>query len=278
MILNYFNTSQKYTFLCLFLACIFSIHAANEEDTKTPDNAFQIAVTTGNNQISQGKKLATDAYFLKPSIHYSYKQGFYTDLSGNYTPDFNKSALSSINAGVGYNFDLGYNISTGIGYSYTYNISKKELLASAPNDLSWNLGWDNPVISPSLSLDYSFGSTKDFSAGLDLSHSFTINHIFCSSDKFSIPISVSTTFASANFYQAYVSKNQIKSKKTKTTVDPNAVDTSFGISDIALSASLSYQFKNFSLTPAVTYQIPFGSATDLASSSPVFTLQLAYSF
>ncbi|MDP4292447.1 MAG: hypothetical protein Q8908_15320 [Bacteroidota bacterium] len=151
-------------------------------------------------------------------------------------------------------------------------------MSSAPNDLSWNLGWDNPVLSPSLNLDYSFGTTNDISAGLDLSHSFAINHIFCSSDKISVPVSISTTFATANFYKAYVTKNHVKNKKTKTEVNPATVDTSFGISDFSLSASFSYQIKNFSLTPAVSYQVPFGSAADITGNTPVFTMQVGYIF
>ncbi|MTK53655.1 hypothetical protein [Paludibacter sp.] len=270
----------KKTFILLLLSsfiCPF-LNAANEDEDKAPDNSFQVSLTTGNNQITQGKKLATDAFYLKPALHYSYKQGFYADLSASYIPSLQKNSLSNMGFGLGYNFDLGNNFSTGFGYAYTHYFSSKEVLSSAPNDLSWNLGWDNPIIAPSLNVDYSFGSTKDLSAGLDLSHSFTVNHIFCSSDKLTIPISVSTTFASANFYQAYVTKNQIKNKKSKTVVSPATVDTSFGISDVALSASLSYQIKGFSITPAMTYQIPFGTAADISTSSPVFTLQVAYSF
>jgi hypothetical protein len=276
-----FNSANNRKVFLLFLISGFvcsMLNAANEEDDKTPDHSFQAAVAMGNNQISQGKKMANDALYFKPSLHYSYKDGFYADVSANYIPSLKKKSLSNMALGIGYNFDLGANFSTGFGYSYTHYFSTKEVLSSAPNDLSWNLSWDNPIIAPSLNVDYSFGSTKDISAGLDLSHSFTVAHIFCSSDKLVIPISLSTTFASANFYQAYVMKNQVKNKKSGTVVNPSTVDTSFVVSDMSLSASLSYQIKNFSITPSLAYQIPFGAAADISTSSPVYTLQLAYSF
>ncbi|MDP4292446.1 MAG: hypothetical protein Q8908_15315 [Bacteroidota bacterium] len=115
-----FKTTLKatiFTFFALIGMNCSAVHAANAVGENASDSSFQVTVTTGNNQITQGKKLATDAYYLKPAIHYSYKQGFYIDLSGNYIPDFKKNSFSSMNVGTGYNFDLGNNISTGIDYS-----------------------------------------------------------------------------------------------------------------------------------------------------------------
>ena len=261
----------------------------NNDSDSTKVHSFQASVSTGNNQISKGKKLASNIFFLKPALHYSYKEGFFADLSCAYFPSFNKKSIDNLAIGLGYNLDLGNNLSTSLGYSYTKYFSSKEVTSSAPNVVDWSLGWDNPIITPSLDASYNFGTTHDFSTGIDLSHSFEIQHLLTKSDKLSIPISVSTTFASANFYKEYIKNNKItkkaktntKSKQTTSTetVDYTTVNTNFSISDVTLSSGFTYSIDGLSFTPSVAYLVPFHQPSDLLSrQSLVLTFQIAYSF
>lgn len=278
----------------LFINAPF-LYADDAKTDTTTVHSFQASVTTGNNQINKGKKQESNVFYLKPALHYSYKEGLFADLSCAYFPTVNKSAIDNFSIGIGYNLDLGSNLSTSLGYTFTKYYSDLEVSASSPNELSASFGWDNPVIAPSLNLSYSFGSIQDIYTGLDLSHSFDFEHIFCSSDKLSIPVSISSSFGTTNFYKEYVKQNKITKKiakangkaknntgSTTTTaevVDYTTIDTKYTLTGLAFGTSVSYKIANLSLTPSVSYQIPFNQPSDLKSSrSLIFSFQIAYSF
>jgi hypothetical protein len=275
------------------------LHAADAKVDTTAAHSFQVSVTTGNNQINMGKKQETNILYVKPALHYSYKEGPFADLSCTYFPTVNKSGIDNFALGIGYNFDLGSNLSSSLEYVFTKYYSDLEVSASSPNELSGSFGWDNPVIAPSLNLSYSFGSIQDIYTGLDLSHSFDLDHIFCSSDKLSIPISVSASFGTTNFYKEYVKQNKITKKITKANanangkaknntsstttttevVDYTTIDTKYTLTGLAFGTSVSYKIAHLSFTPSVSYQIPFNQPSDLKSSrSIIFSFQVAYSF
>jgi len=284
--------------LFLFINTTF-LYADDAKTDTTTAHSFQASVTTGNNQINKGKKQEANVFYLKPALHYSYKEGLFADLSCTYFPTFNKSNIDNFAVGIGYNFDLGSNLSASLEYGFTKYYSNLEVSASSPNELSGSFGWDNPVISPSLNLSYSFGSIQDIYTGLDLSHSFDFEHIFCSSDKLSIPLSVSASFGTTNFYKEYVKQNKITKKTTKANakangkaksntsttttttevVDYTTIDTKYTLTGLTLGTSVSYKIAQFSFTPSVSYEIPFNQPSDLKSSrSIIVSFQIAYSF
>jgi|GEM_PF-4730849 len=285
--------------LSLFINTPF-LYADDAKTDTTTAHSFQASVTTGNNQINKGKKQEANVFYLKPTLHYSYKEGPFADLSCTYFPTFNKSNIDNFAIGIGYNFDLGSNLSASLGYGFTKYYSNLEVSASSPNELSGSFGWDNPVIAPSLNLSYSFGSIQDIYTGLDLSHSFDFEHIFCSSDKLSIPLSISASFGTANFYKEYVKQNKITKKTTKANakangkaknstgsttttttevVDYTTINTKYTLTGFAFGTSVSYKVAQFSFTPSVSYQVPFNQPSDLKSSrSLIFSFQIAYLF
>ena len=239
-------------------------------------------------------------FFVKPDFHYSYKDGFYADLSCSYFPSFNKSSVDNFAVGVGYDFDLGKNFSADLSYTYTKYFSNKEITSSAPNEFEGSLEWDNSIISPAINMAYSFGVTNDFATSVDFTHTFDFEHILTHSDKLSIPVEVSVAFASANFYQEYVKNNKVKRKAKKTTtketnskgkaetettttddttVDYTTINTNFAFSSITLSTGFTYSLAGFDFTPTLAYLFPFNQPADLESShSLVFTFQITYSF
>jgi len=285
--------------ISLFINVPF-LYADDAKTDTTRAHSFQASVTTGNNQINMGKKQEANIFYLKPALHYSYKEGFFADLSCTYFPTLNKSNIDNFAIGIGYNFDLGSNLSSSLGYTFTKYYSDLEVSASSPNELSASFGWDNPVIAPSLNLSYSFGSIQDIYTGLDLSHSFEFEHIFCSSDKLSIPLSMSASFGTTNFYKEYVKQNKITKKIAKANANANGkaknntgtttttttevidyttINTKYTLTGLAFGTSISYKIADFSFTPSVSYQIPFNQPSDLKSSrSLIFSFQIAYSF
>ncbi|MTK52428.1 hypothetical protein [Paludibacter sp.] len=284
--------------ISLFINTHF-IYAEDAKTDTTTAHSFQASVTTGNNQINMGKKQEANILYIKPALHYSYKEGLFADFSCAYFPTFNKSSIDNFAVGIGYNFNLGSNLSSSLGYTFTKYYSNKEVSASSPNELSTSFGWDNPVIAPSLNLSYSFGSIRDIYTGLELSHSLDFDHIFCSSDKLSIPLSVTTSFGTTNFYKEYVKQNKITKKVTKVNakangkaknntgstttttevVDYTTINTKYTLTGLAFGTSVSYTIANLSLTPSVSYQIPFNQPSDLKSSrSIIVSFQIAYSF
>jgi hypothetical protein len=296
---------MKYRFFISALSLFYlfintpSLYADDTKTDTTTEHSFQASVATGNNQINKGKKQESNVFYLKPALHYSYKDGLFADLSCTYFPTFKKSSIDNFAIGIGYNFDLGSNLSASLGYGFTKYYSDLEVSASSPNELSGSFGWDNPVIAPSLNLSYSFGSIQDIYTGLDLSHSFDFEHIFCSSDKLSIPLSISASFGTTNFYKEYVKQNKITKKTTKANakangkakdntnstttttevVDYATIDTKYSLTGLTFGTSVSYKIAQLSFTPSVSYQIPFNQPSDLKSSrSLIFSFQIAYLF
>ena len=97
--LNRLLMKSRLFIISIFLFSLFAntpcLYADDAKTDTTTAHSFQASVTTGNNQINMGKKQEANIFYLKPAFHYSYKEGFFADLSSTYFPTLNKSGIDN---------------------------------------------------------------------------------------------------------------------------------------------------------------------------------------
>jgi len=250
------------------------------EEDSVKIHAFSFSISLSDNQMSGGRKLETNILTINPKFHYCYREGLYVDLYCIYFPALAiLKPIDSFGAGIGYSLNFWDNFNTGLEYSFTSYSTFKEVTSSAPHALKWSLNWDNPIVSPALEVTFLAGTTKDVATTFELSHSFEFKHIFATTDQLSLPLSISTTLGTSNFYQAYLINNEVLTKKKKKPVVVETIDPSFALNDINLSLSVSYEIDHFSISPEINYQIPFNHIAELNSTGlPLASISIAYSF
>lgn len=267
--------------LLLMIAIIaLPIYAADDEEDNdsTSVHAFEVSVSTANNQIQRGRKLESNYLNITPKFHYCYDESFYADVMMAYFPTFKTPKGDSWGFDVGYNIDLGDSVSTGIEYAYTKYATYRQATSSFQNAITWSLEWENAILAPTLTASYNFGETTDFFTDLELVHKFAFKHILTTKDALTLPISVSTSFGTSHFYQKYLVHNTVKNKKGKI-VPPESISTGYQLTDIILTAGVNYEIAGFRISPEFDFQIPFNHISDLSSAyKPVLLVELAYSF
>lgn len=245
---------------------------------KEKENEFTISLTAGNNLIQKGKKAASAIPYLNPLIGYSFKNGVYLNLSANYLLNASKKSLDDISAEGGYTHSFGDHFSTSIGYTYTHFYSKKQLTFSEPNTITLAASWNGHIITPSLSTNYAFGQTKDITVDFSLAHSFDFEKIFAEDDALSIPLSIGASIGTSNFYKEYATYNVLK-KKNGTDINPNEINTTFGLSSLSFDAGIAYTIKKLTITPAINYTMSKNNAANVSIKNvPNYTVEVLLSF
>ena len=267
--------------ILIFAISITSIpmYAADDDDSdSTSVHAFEVSLSTANNQIQRGRKLESNYLNITPKFHYCYDESFYADVSLAYFPTFKVPKIDSWGFDVGYNLGLVDSISTGIEYAFNKYASYRQATSSFHHSLTWSLEWENAIATPTLTTSYNFGGTTDFFTDLELTHKFAFKHIFSSQDALTLPLSVSTSFGTSHFYQKYLDHNSGVTKKGKP-LKGESISTSYQLTDVILSLAANYEIAGFRISPEFDFQIPFNHISDLSSAyKPVILVELAYSF
>ncbi|MEI7677668.1 MAG: hypothetical protein WCJ03_12910, partial [Bacteroidales bacterium] len=248
--------NRRIKLIALRIILIFAIsittipmYAADDEDSdSTSVHAFEVSLSTANNQIQRGRKLESNYLNITPKFHYCYDESFYADVSLAYFPTFKVPKIDSWGFDVGYNLGLVDSISTGIEYAFNKYASYRQATSSFHHSLTWSLEWENAIATPTLTTSYNFGGTTDFFTDLELTHKFAFKHIFSSQDALTLPLSVSTSFGTSHFYQQYLKQylidNPERNKKGKL-IAPESISTSFQLTDVILSLAASYEIAGF---------------------------------
>jgi len=245
---------------------------------KENEKEFTISLTAGNNLIQKGKKAATAIPYLNPLIGYSFESGIYINLSADYLLNTSKKPLDDISFEGGYLHSFGDHFSTTIGYTYKHFYSKKQVTFSEPNTVSLSASWNGNILTPSVSANYAFGQTKDITTDLDVEHSFDFEKIFTEDDALSIPLTIGASIGTSNFYKEYATYNVLK-KKGGATVNPDEINTKFGLTSVSIGAGIAYTIKKLTITPAINYTMSKNSSANIDMKNvPDYTLELLLSF
>jgi hypothetical protein len=282
---------RECVFLFFGIICSVSVARANSElssnssavaeDSTVQEKPthFTISATGGSNLIENGKKAATQQYYVAPTIAYSFASGVYANVSANYLGDASKQSLDNVGFGVGYSHTFGDHFSVDLGYTYEHYYTTEQVTSSEANSLCLGTSWSGKVLTPSLGFSYAFGDTKDITTTFGLSHSFDFKGIFGENDGLSIPISATASAGTSSFYQEYAKKHPIKKKGGKNTVLPTDINTSYALNSVCFGIGITYTVGHFSITPAASYTVSTNDPSDIdVNKSPDITLGVSYSF
>lgn len=256
-------------------------NTAAEEDSTVEEKPthFTISATGGSNLIENGKKAATQQYYIMPTVAYSFESGIYANVSANYLGDASKQSLDNIGFGVGYSHTFGDHFSLDLGYTYEHYYTTEQVTSSAANSVSLATSWSGKVLTPSVGVSYAFGDTKDITTNFGLSHSFDFEGIFGKKDALSIPISATASAGTSSFYQEYAKKHPIKMKGGKNSVSPTEINTAYTLNSVCFGIGITYTVSHFSITPAASYTVSTNDPAGIdVNKAPDITLAVSYSF
>ncbi|WP_320052462.1 hypothetical protein [uncultured Acetobacteroides sp.] len=252
-----------------------------KEDSTVEEKPTHVTISAmgGSNLIENGKKAATQQYYVMPTISYSFESGIYANVSANYVGDASKQSLDNIGFGVGYSHTFGDHFSVDLGYTYEHYYTTEQVTSSAANSVSFATSWSGKVLTPSVGVSYAFGDTKDITTSFGLSHSFDFEGIFGKKDALSIPISATASAGTSSFYQEYAKKHPIKKKGGKNSVSPTEINTAYALNSVCFGVGITYTVSHFSITPAASYTVSTNDPSSIdVSKAPDITLAVSYSF
>jgi hypothetical protein len=222
-----------------------------------------------SNAVLLGRADTIRTSLLEPEIKYTFAPGIYVTGNLEYVPNRKKNRVDGGSLGLGYDFDIGDNLSGGVSYTKLFYSSSSTQIGSAIShsfnaNLDYNIG---DIITPSISVDYNiikqgFGNDVLLNAGLN--HDFTMEGIFSDDDEFALTPTATVNAGTQNFYDAYFSvkkykvtqKGQAKEAKAKALLAANAAKLSqFTLLDYELSMPIEYKTGLFIFSFTPTYAI-----------------------
>ena len=245
---------------------------------KEKANTFKLSLQAGNNLLQNGKKMAKDEYYIKPSFNYYHRSGFYASSYLALLPSDKKRMLDNYCLNAGFDKDFGDYLTLGIDYAYLYYYSTKQVSSSASNYITLSGSWYNKTLTPTIYAILSAGSTTDYTTCFDLEHVFSKKNVWKKNDKLSLPISFGAYAGTSNAYQNYTVKNKITDKAGKS-VNQNTINTGFTLTALYTNLTLKYRLNKWSVAANAAYYLQFNVPKKLSSNNaPLFRLTLSRYF
>jgi len=201
-----------------------------------------------SNAVLLGRADTIKTPLLEPEIKYTFKAGIYLSGNLNYIPNRLKHRLDGGSLGIGYDYNIGENMSGGVSFTKLfYNSSSTQIGSSISSSLNANLDYDiGDIITPSISVDYNViknGFGNDILINTGLTHDFAKEGVFGEDDLIIISPTATVNAGTQNFYDAYFSikkNNLIKKGQSKVA----AIKKRIAAQDAKLSqfTLLDYEF------------------------------------
>lgn len=212
----------------------------------------QLAVRLGynSNVLSAGRTLGIEQFGLSPSISFYHKSGFYADVTGYWSNDFEPTYyLTVLSGGYMHTFSKYFSI-TGNYDRYFYNTNTPDQYISFKNTLGITPYFDYKFLSLRLDYSFYFGSQTAHrlmpAFGLNL-----VKRNFLKIQKISL------------LPTAYL----LLGNETSTTINTLTLQIEeeelFGIMNYALSFPVYVSHKNLSFYVGYTYSIPKKLANEI---------------
>lgn len=152
---------------------------------------------------------------------------------------------------------------TGSYARYFYNDDSPELSASITDELSLITVYENPVLTPAVSVSYAFaGAGNDVFASLAIDHGFWIDNVF--GGVMQIDPTVRADYALlesvTNQYALKISKLIGTRLSGKTLSSVSTSSSAFAITNYDFSLPVTYRYGCLELTPEITYTIPVNTS------------------
>lgn len=212
----------------------------------------QLAVRLGynSNVLSAGRTLGIEQFGLSPSISFYHKWGFYADVTGYWSKDFEPAYyLTVVSAGYMHSFSKYFSI-TGNYDRYFYNTDIPDQYIDFKNTLGITPYFDYKFLSLRVDYSYFFGDQTAHRVmpafGLNL-----VKRDFLKIQKISL---MPTTYLLLG--------NETLTKINTTTFEIEEEEL-FGVMNYAFSLPLYISHKNLSVYIGYTYSIPVQLATEI---------------
>ena len=285
------------SFLTMTAFCQTGTMPGADDKTKPDDKSddatasFKFGVSYLSNNVYMGRTDTATTPAIIPSIKYTFKFGLY--FSGNlyYLPTKPKQKIDGGDLAAGYDGDISDDVSAGGSFTkYFFSSTSTQIASAISSTINGNINWDNDYLSPALNVDYNLnvqGINNDFLLSPAVAHDFIVVGVFGDADIFLISPTVTLNAGTQNFYDDYLTKKKLKSKRL--TKAQTALLTKyegqlgqFGILDYELSAPIEYKSGHFifQLTPTyavVQNQLPKQIAAQLSDQSAVFFVEVGVS-
>ena len=234
---------------------IFNLIDSLIENAEIEGSQFGVRLAYNSNVLSAGRTLGIENFGLSSGISYYHTTGFYGDLSGYWSKDFDPKYYLTI-ASLGYMYSFPKVFSVMAGYDrYFYNTQTDEEYIPYKNTLSVTPLLEVKPFMLSINYSFYFGDAyvnrimPGFSIVLEKRKMFKIDKVafqptvyMLLGDETITDVEIIAT--KRRFLPGYTYTWQIVDKRV------------FGIMNYAFTAPLSVTHKNWSFMFAYTYNIP----------------------
>lgn len=242
---------------------IFSlIDSLLELQEQEESSQLALRLSYNSNVLSAGRTLGIENFGLSPGLSYFHKSGFYADVSGFWSKDFDPSYYLTILSG-GYMKDFSKHFSVMAGFDkYLYNFKGEDVYIPYRNTLSVT-----PIVDVrplSLSVNYSFYFGDQYAHRVMPTLSATLERKkFWHFDRISISPSVLLLWGNEIITKIeYIPPSTIREAfqnvrtfgtRYRTVITEKEV---FGIMNYAISVPLNVSYKNWGFSVTYIYNIP----------------------
>lgn len=268
---------------------------ATHDSIEKKTSYFLLNTNYLSNAVYSGRKDSSIVPYIRSSISYYHKSGFYADLGASLlvSPEDTKR-IDLITFGAGYAFKISDKLDVDINatkFNYT------DLSYAAGSELKGitgiNLGYDAGIVSISGGAELLYSTNTDLFSSLKIARSFEIgsddhkftiapaiqvnagtqyyNQAYYSNRKYSFTTTNSngsgTTTTTTTTKKGHSKKSPTSSNGTPTTTTTTVKSISFinknkfTILNYEVSAPISYEYKNFSLFAIPTFAIPVNATS-----------------
>lgn len=228
-------------------------------EENTPRSQLAIRLTYNSNVLYTGRTLGIDQFGLSPGVSFYHKTGFYTDVSGFWSADFDPNYYLTI-LSLGYMHAFNSKFSFVAGYDrYFYNLEDEYVPYTNGLRISPIFDWKFITVQ----CDYTFYFGDDHanrimpSLGLNLTKKKLLGI-----DRISFNPALYVLFGDASFTNIIIPSSPAEWIKARIKMQQGlpwyTTETyrEFGVMNYSLSFPLNVQHKNFNFYLSYVYSIP----------------------
>jgi len=281
---------MRSTVFCLLMS-IQSYIVVAQTDTRSDLNADRSNITFAaiysNNVSYYGQSTAEKLPYVLTNATARLPVGAYFS-AGAYKLLNVTGGISAVDLGIGYSYSFTDNFNADVSYTWSIFPEDSPLLQAAnTNNINIMSDYNWPWFKTSVSLDYAFGTERDFFLGFSNSKDIGLGPVFDEDDQLSVEPTIEVLSGTQRFYTTY-QQQKIKRNKGKGKGANNAngavediivSNTSFNLLTYNLKLPLTYSRSSYLAEAAYQFSVLSGKAITKARKQQSFiSLSLYYQF
>ncbi len=279
--------------LIVILSGMFSAGAyaaADSSGVKKP--SLTLAAIYGRNASYYGQTTAERLPYILTNASFRMPGGFYLSGSAYRLLNMGGSGISAMDASAGFNWDLGADLTAGIGYTRSFYPENSPLLQAGNNNTaSASIGYDWQIFETDLDGDYSFGAEQDVFVSLSNSKWINLGGIGRDEGYFTLEPSVEVVGGTRHYLEEYTIRKSRRDQvqdwirnplfppgqdKTETATSSR---TTFDLMSCNFSLPIGYNRGNYLLEAGYQVSVPGKKISpDSRGMHSFFNLSFYYQF